>query len=84
MPMKFRPHRGGLDASMREMVDVDGRAGLIEHLRNTHPEFGLPFDADKVTLEPYGGNDGRIGWKDVHIVLAEGWGPVGFCEGDGQ
>jgi hypothetical protein len=37
--MKFRPHRGGLDASMREMVDVDGRAGLIGHLRNTHPDL---------------------------------------------
>jgi len=81
--MKFRPHRGGLDASMGEMVDVDGRAGLIEHLRNTHPDFGPAFD-DKVTLEPYGGDDDRIGWKDVHIVLVEGWGPVGFCEGNGQ
>lgn len=80
--MKFRPHRGGLDASMREVVEVDGRAGLIEHLRKTHPEFGPAFDADKVTIEPYAGDDDRIGWKDVHIVLAE-WGPVGFCEGSG-
>lgn len=40
----------------------------------THPEFGPPFDAEKVTIEPYGGDDDRIGWKDVHIVILGGWG----------
>jgi hypothetical protein len=86
--MKFRPQRGGLDEAMKEMVEVDGRAGLIEHLREIHPPFGPPFDPDKVTVQPYGPiragrgcDDDRIGWKNTHIVIIEGWGPVGFCEG---
>jgi hypothetical protein len=87
--MKFRPQRGGLDEAMKEMVEVDGRAGLIEHLREIQ-RLGPPFDPDKVTVQPYGGegdrgcDDDRIGWKNTHIVLIEGWGPVGFCEGPAE
>jgi hypothetical protein len=79
--MKFRPQRGGIDEAMKGVVEVDGLAGLIEHLRAIHPPFGPPFDPDKVIVRPYDCDDERIGWKDVHIVFIEGWGPVGFCEG---
>jgi hypothetical protein len=89
--MKFRPHRELLEDAMKEMVEVDGLAGLIEHLRRDHeymremsPDAWRVFDPPKVIVKPYGsGRDDHIGWKDVHIVLVEGWGPVGFCEGNG-
>jgi hypothetical protein len=82
--MKFRPHRGSLAAAMAECVDVDGRAGLIEHLKKTAPEFGPAFDAERFNAEPYGGDDSRIGWKDVHVITVHNWGVVGFCEGRPQ
>jgi len=78
---RYRPHRGGLADALQEVVEVDGRAGLIEHLRKTHTSFEPAFDPSKVKIEPYGGDDNRIGWKNVHIVVVDDWGPVGFCEG---
>ncbi len=69
---RFRPHRGGLAKALEEVVEVDGLAGLLAHIQ---------ADPSKVTIKPYGGNDDRIGWKNVHIVVVDGWGPVGFCEG---
>ena len=79
--MKFRPHRGSLADAMVECVDVEGRTGLIEHLKKTAPSSGPKFDADRFAAKPYGGDDDRIGWKNVHIVTVPDWGVVGFCEG---
>ena len=78
---RFRPHRGCLMDAMKEVVEVEGRAGLIEHLRSKHPNFGPKFESESLSIEPYGGDDDRIGWKNVHIVVLSDWGPVGFCEG---
>jgi hypothetical protein len=80
--IQFRPHRGGLAEAMAEMVEVDGYAGLVEHLRRTHPNFGPPFNPEGISVKPYGGDDNRIGWKNVHMVTQEGWGPIGFTNGD--
>jgi hypothetical protein len=72
MKLHFRPHRGSLDAAMAEAVTVDGVGGLLAHLQaNEYP----PED---VRIEPYGGDDHRICWKDVHIVVVDGYGVAGF------
>lgn len=77
---RFRPHRSTLAAAMQEAVEVNGYEGLIEHLRQTHPEYGPAFNPRSVTIAPYSGADERIGWKNTYLVSIEGWGPVGFCE----
>jgi hypothetical protein len=39
------------------------------------------FKAEQVKVEPYYGDDRRIGWRNVHIITIDGYGVVGFCEG---
>lgn len=79
--MKFRMHREYLTDSMKTATEVDGRAGLLTHIRNEFADIGPSFQDNQLWIKPYGGDDKRIGWKDVHIVIIEGYGPVGFCEG---
>jgi hypothetical protein len=80
--MRYRPHRGGLAESIAETVNVKGRAGLIAHLRYNWRNWEVvQFSDDQVRVEPYGGDDDRCGWKDVHIVTIDGAGVQGFCEG---
>lgn len=79
--MRFRSHRGGLGESLATTVDVADVKALAEHIRTTLPAWGFGKDVSNLEIEPYGGDDDRIGWKDVHIVTIDGWGVVGFCEG---
>lgn len=81
--MKYRPHKGLVWDSLAEMVEVDGRAGLIAHLRHELRNWPTMdgFTDDQVGVTPNGGDDDRIGWKDVHIVTIDGYGVMGFCEG---
>lgn len=65
---------------MAEAVEVSGRAGLVEHLRSKYGE-NPGFDFGAIEAKPYGGDDNRIGWKDVHIVTAPDYGVIGFIEG---
>lgn len=77
--MKYRPHRGSLDASMKEAVEVDGFAGLLAHLEKTHSAYAPPFDASKIRIKPYSGADKRIGWASTCIVVDDR-GPLGFTD----
>lgn len=79
--MKYRPHKGSLDESMKYAVDVEGRAGLIAHLRKELDGWQVDIDDDKVRVQPYVMHDAFAGWKDVHIVTLDGYGVLGFCEG---
>ena len=67
---KYRPHRGGLEESMREAVLVEDFAALAKHLSAT--------ETDRVEVAPYG-FDSRTGW-DTHLVTVNGR-PVGFTDG---
>lgn len=81
--MKYRPYKRDLADSMAEMVEVDGRVGLIRHLRkelSPYPEWDHFSDA-AVREQPYYGDDPATGWRDVHIVTIDGYGVVGFIEG---
>jgi hypothetical protein len=80
--MKFRPIRGGLEESMREVREWNTRIE-IEYLAY---EFAKGFflsekeNYPKVEVKKYGtGIDERIGW-DTHLVLLGG-SPVGFTDG---
>lgn len=81
--MKYRPHKWLLADSMAECADVDGRAGLIEHLRKElSPWPTLDGFADNaIHVDPYCAGDDRIGWKDVWIITLDGYGVLGFCDG---
>jgi hypothetical protein len=80
--MKYRPHRRFIDESIALVVEVDGRAGLIEHLRRDLAEWPTirGFHEQHLHIDPYGGDDDRIGWKNVSIVTLDGYGVMGFCE----
>lgn len=83
--VRYRPHRGGLGEAMAEMVKLASKADLIAHLKKWHAEmYGAPeINEDTLHIKPYGsGPDTRIGWEQTFIVMLDGWGPVGFSDGD--
>lgn len=80
----FRPHRGGLEEAMKEVVDLPDFAALVAHLNTIHgslnAHFGVPpYKPEQVKVEPYGGFDKRIGWQ-TYIVTVDGQ-AVGFTNG---
>lgn len=77
--MRYRPQRGGLAEAMALSVDLEDFNALVQHMRTTE---GVPATADPATMSitPYGGDDDRIGWKDVHLVSWEGG--IGYIEGN--
>jgi hypothetical protein len=76
-PVLYRPHRGGLDESMREVVEVNDLPQLVRHMRREverwYPKDELPT-LENTKLEPYCFDD-RIGW-DTYLVTVKGqaWG----------
>lgn len=71
--MKFRPHRGSLDNSMREMAQF-----------KTAEDLRLFLNDPKAVIKPYYMTlDDRIGWPETWIVIAgDGW-VHGFTDGPG-
>jgi hypothetical protein len=79
--MKFRPHKGQLADSLAEMIEVNGRDGLIAHIRKELAPFEMDdFDDRALHIQLYYGDDDRIGWKNVSIVTLDGYGVIGFVE----
>lgn len=79
--MKYRDHRGGLAESMETLQEFDTRADLITYLQKELATWGHKFEESAVKIEPYGdGKDDRIGWSNLHIVIVQGFGPVGFAD----
>jgi hypothetical protein len=74
--MRFRFHRGSLESSLETTIELEGRTALIEYLRQY-----IDFNEANLMITPYGGDDYRIGWTDVHMVSIPGYGVIGFCEG---
>jgi hypothetical protein len=82
--MRFRPYKGSVAESLALTVEVDGRAGLVAYIRTAlKPSYMESFPDQAVNLQSYFGDDERIGWRDVHIVILNGYGVIGFCEGRG-
>ncbi len=73
----YRPHRGMLEDSMREVVEITDFAHLVRHMRREveswYPKEELPTE-ENTKLEPYC-YDPRIGW-DTYLVTVNGnaWG----------
>lgn len=77
----YRPHRGTLADSMREVIEVADLAMLVRQMcrsvESWYPPEELPT-IETTRVEPYMFDD-RIGW-DTHIVTVKGsaW---GFTDG---
>jgi hypothetical protein len=76
--MKFREHRGGLTESLDTTVEVAGMADILKRVQLIHGWNHILLE--DLAAEPYGGDDDRIGWKDVHIITVNG-AAFGFTEG---
>jgi hypothetical protein len=76
-PVLYRPHRGSLADSMREVVEVNDFPQLVRHMRREveswYPEDQLPTE-ESTKLEPYG-FDRRIGWETFLVTVdGQAWG----------
>jgi hypothetical protein len=85
---RFREHRGGLMESLETTRVIEDRAHLLRVVRGC---VGRSVRVDDETLSlssqaipslGRNGDDGRIGWTDVHLVCVAGYGVVGMVEGD--
>lgn len=82
--IQYRPQRGGLAASMREMKTFFDWKEFLVHIAK---EWDQAFPGNKigdvfddVEVKKYGtGIDERIGW-DTHIVTVKGY-VIGFTDG---
>lgn len=75
--MKVREHRGGLDASMATVVEIEPTfEALAEHFSKIHQE---KYQASDIKLNYYG-CDPRIGWNQ-YLVTIKGL-PHGFTNSD--
>lgn len=70
MSFKFRPHRGSLKDSMKEMVELKDLQALREHVGD-----------NSATIEPYHNMpDPRINWNRTCIVKDSGGFILGFTD----
>lgn len=70
--IKFRPHRGTLSDSMKEVVEMQNMQALSNYLA------AHGFGAGHLKIKSYG-YDSRISWN-THIALLDGK-PVGWTDG---
>lgn len=80
---RFRQHRELLEDSLETTFTFESIAGLEAHIRAVCAANGEPVGV--VTAELYArpgesGDDARIGWKSVHLVIRNGV-PFGWMEG---
>lgn len=73
---RVRWHRGSLQDSLATTVTMNSRRDLLDSLNG---DFWDVVDED-ISIKPYGGDDARCGWRDVHMITVQGQ-CVGFCEG---
>ena len=89
--MRFREHRGGLEESLKTVVELADRAALVGHVRRLLEPFDFRGDIDAgLHIEPYAWFDKdkaiwdeRVHWH-TYIVTLENYGVVGFTDGPGS
>lgn len=80
--MKYRPHKGSLDESMSMVQEFSGINELLSIIKHELDTFDhkLTISESSVKIEPYT-PDERIGWN-THIVTLDGYGVIGFTDGE--
>ncbi len=77
--MKFREHRGGLEESLKTVVEVNSLAELEAHILKIWYPFGL--DSVELTFTKYTPDgDSRIDWKELYLVMDSLVGVVGWSD----
>ncbi len=81
---RFRPHRRSLVNALAEMVTLKNKAELVQKIRADLDTYSpkLVINNETITVKDYGsGMDERMNppW-DTHIVLLDGYGPLGFTD----
>ena len=82
--MKFRPIRGGLDTSMKELREVNNIGDLMLAILDTCGGLVDTVFESSIKVEayaPWAWPDSRIGWDQTYLVTVKGVGPVGYTDG---
>lgn len=82
--MKFRPVRGGLETSMKELRDVNNIGELMLAIIDTNTSVVKKVFEGDIKIEayaPWTWPDTRIGWDKTYLVTVKGVGPVGYTDG---
>lgn len=76
----FRKHRGSLDESMKTCIEVHSFDDLYKII---HEEISPYKEINRrdVSIKYYC-NDYRINWPNTHIVIIDGFGVIGFTDGE--
>ena len=85
--IKYRPVRGLLEDSMKEVHEFDTLQEMKEYIYKQEHEgwdHGELFSIDQIIIEDPDGDDNRIGWKNVRYVRTARYGEdkggcIGFC-----
>lgn len=69
----YRPHRGGLDESMKEAREFDGFEEMKRYIYEQAEGFNgvKPFEIDDIVVNDGTHEDWRIGWKDTRYVCVK-------------
>ena len=82
----YRPHRGSLEDAMKEVKTFDNWYQMTHYIANNwNLAVGKKvIDPDDIVMDDKPVNDDRVGWKDVHMVLATRIGNDNFMEKIGR
>lgn len=78
----YRPHRGSLEDAMKEVKTFNNWYQMTHYIANNwNLAVGKKvIDPDDIVMDDKLVNDDRVGWKDVHMVLATRIGNDNFME----
>ena len=76
--IKYRPHLGSLEDSMKEAREFENYEDMKRHVLREHDVWNtdgvMPFDLDDIVIGDVLGDDDRIGWKNVRYVCVKRYG----------
>ena len=76
--IKYRPHLGSLEESMREEREFETYEDMKRHVLREHAIWNTDevtmFDLDDIVICDSLGDDDRIGWKNVRYVCVKRYG----------
>jgi hypothetical protein len=80
--VRFRERRDRVDESLQTIVELKDRAALVDHCRRLIESEGTPVSTLTVSIIPYDLTpDAQTGWECTYLVMAYGYGPIGYTDG---
>ena len=79
--IKYRPHRGTLDKSMKEYREFDTVDDMKEFIADDwNSKWGHLIDEEDIVIGESLGSDERIGWKSTRYVCTKRMGDEDYIE----